>query len=36
MTALIRRALAAVTCLSCGAAWGQPHGPNCQFRTLEH
>lgn len=31
---LLRRVLAAVTCLSCGAVFGDPHGPNCQFQTF--
>lgn len=25
---------AAVTCLSCGAPWGQPHRPGCGFQTV--
>ena len=25
---------AAVTCLSCGAPWGQPHRPGCGFETV--
>jgi hypothetical protein len=31
---MIRRLIAAVTCLSCGAPWGQPHAPNCAFETV--
>jgi hypothetical protein len=25
------RTLRVATCLSCGAPYGQPHGPNCEF-----
>jgi hypothetical protein len=31
VAAMLRDAAAAVTCVSCGAPWGQPHAPNCQF-----
>lgn len=23
-----------VTCLSCGAPYGQPHAPDCEFQTV--
>jgi len=28
------RPRSAVTCLSCGAAWGSPHAPGCQFEQV--
>ena len=33
---MIRRLLVAITCLSCGAPWGQPHAPGCEFSITAH